>query len=1050
MKIAPVISFGFKRPIASFMAILTTLTLLAQGYEESGTERTYPVFPWPEGKKMAISLTFDDARPSQIDKGLPVLERYGVKATFYISPDRLIQRMDGWERAVALGHDIGNHSLVHPCTGNFAFARDKALEDYTLEQMGMELDSASRWIEEVLGITPVSFGYPCGQTYVGRGSQSRSYVPLVSAMFETGRTWMDEGPNDPVVCDLARLTGMELDGKQFDQVLALIEQARERGSWLILAGHEMDQGGLQTSLLATIDSICRYATDPENGIWIDHVSNVGRYVREQRGIPAHSAMLPYQNPVLPVASRIDDLVSRMTLEEKIGQLNMPCGYFSELGRTVQEKQEGSRKFVRGDLPGAIGPGGGFFTLPNNVLHEGPDQQARFMNELQTISMEHTRLKIPLLQTEEGTHGLMCAGATIFPEGPALGSTWNLDLVHKVYSTAAREARAVGIHQLFTLVIEPNRDPRLGRNQEGYSEDPFMCSSFAATIVNAVQGDDLSASDRVVAGLCHYPGQSQPVSGLERGAMEISERTLREVFLPPWEAGIKKGGALGVMATYPTIDGIPAHSSSKILTGILRGELGFEGLVLSEGNGVNTLVYTGLAESEKEAAAMVANAGMDVSISFNQGYFHEMIENVDEGRVSLETIDRSVRRVLEQKFRLGLFENPFVDPHQASKVSHTPENQELALEAAREGIVLLRNENGILPLHQGISSIAVIGPNADDERNQLGDYTSEVVLQEITTVLEGIEEKIGRKGVQYVKGCNVIGKELNEIEKAVKAAGKSDVAVVVLGENEWQRENHEGTSGEGYDVATLEITGLQKELIRRVHATGTPTIVVLINGRALATPWISENIPGIIEAWIPGEKGGKAVADILFGDVNPSGKLPVTIPRHAGQLPVYYNHKPSKSYWLEKGWGNSYADLEESSPLYEFGFGLSYTTFNYSNLDFSSHSIGPNGTITVTCEIRNTGERAGAEVVQLYIHDKLSSVVRPVKELKGFDKIVLEAGESKQVSFDLGFDELRMLDKAMNWMVEPGEFEVMIGSSSEDIRLKGAFQVVRSGEGSGSL
>lgn len=1027
--------------IAIFIGFITSLASLAQGYEVEGQELVAPEFNWPEGKKMAISLTFDDARLSQIDKGLPILDSHGVKATFYVSPELMIQRLDGWEMAVANGHDIGNHTLLHPCTGNFFWSREKALEDYTLVKMSNELDSASRFIKSVLGVNPVSFGYPCGQTYVGRAQQTRSYVPLVSAMFASGRTWMNEGPNDPERCDFGKLTGMELDGKSFDQILSLIETARESGSWLILAGHEMDEGGLQTSLLSTIDSLCSYASDPKNGIWIDNVANVASYVREQRSIPEHTGMLPYQNPVIPVERRINDLVSRMTLPEKIGQLNMPCGYFSELGVTAQEKQVESRKFAQGNLLDGIGPGGGFFTLPNHALQEGPAQQATFFNELQKIALEKTRLKIPLLQTEEGTHGLMCSGGTIFPEGPALGSTWNLDLIDRTYKAAAREARAVGIHQLFTLVIEPIRDPRLGRNQEAYSEDPFMCSEYAATIVKAVQGDDLTAGDKVIAGLCHYPGQSQPISGLERGAMEISERTLREVFLPPWEAGVKENGALGVMATYPTIDGIPAHASSDILTDMLRGELNFEGLVLSEGNGVNTLVYTGLAESEKEAAAMVARAGMDVSISFNQGYFHEMIENVNEGKVSIETIDRSVRRVLEQKFRLGLFENPFVDVEKASEVSHTPEHQKLALEVAREGIVLLKNENAILPVNKNIASIAVIGPNADDDLNQLGDYTSNVVLQEITTVLEGIEIKLGNAKINYVKGCDVIGEDSNEIENAVKAAKKSEVAVVVLGENEWQRSDKEGTSGEGYDVATLELTGLQKELVQKVHATGTPTIVVLINGRALAIPWIEENIPGIIEAWNPGEKGGEAVADILFGDVNPSGKLPVTFPRHAGQLPVYYNYKPSKRHWLEEGWGNSYADLKESSPLYEFGFGLSYTTFEYDKLTFSSKSIGKYGKTEVSCEIRNTGERTGAEIVQLYIHDKISSVVRPVQELKGFEKIELEPGETKMVSFEIGTDELKMMDKNLDWVVEPGEFEIMIGSSSEDIRLKGTFSVL---------
>ena len=415
-----------------------------------------------------------------------------------------------------------------------------------------------------------------------------------------------------------------------------------------------------------------------------------------------------------------------------------------------------------------------------------------------------------------------------------------------------------------------------------------------------------------------------------------------------------------MATYPTIDGIPIHSSSAVLTDMLRGELEFEGLVLSEGGGVNTMVYTGLAENLKEASAMAANAGMDVSISFSQGYLHEMTENIEEGKVSIKTIDRSVRRILEMKYRLGLFDNPFVDPERATEISHTEKSQKLALQVAREGIVLLKNEDRILPLSNKIKSIAVIGPNADDEKNQLGDYTSKVVLQDIVTVLDGINNKLGEDvQISYVKGCNVKGDELNEIDKAVEAARNAQIAVLVLGENEWQRDNKQGTDGEGHDVATLELTGKQKELARKVMASGTPTVVVLINGRALAIPWIDKNITAIVEAWIPGEKGGDAIADVLFGDYNPGGKLTVTFPRHAGQLPVYYNYKPSKLYWLEEGWGNSYADIDYK-PLYEFGHGLSYTTFEYAGLAISPESSGPYSQFHISAEIKNTGNRAGSE------------------------------------------------------------------------------------------
>jgi len=1036
-------SHFFKFRFLQSILLIFTFISLAQAQYGDNDQNQIPSdsdFHWPEGKRMAISLTFDDARLSQVDVGIPIFDKYGVKATFYVSPNSMMERLDGWKQAVKTGHEIGNHSMSHPCTGNFLWARNRALESMTLRDMAQEMNDANTVINEALGIVPVSFAFPCGQKFVGRGSALQSYIPLVSDIFISGRGWMDEGPNDPVFCDLAQLTGMESDNKSFEEIKALIDQAAENGVWLVLAGHEIGEPAFQTTWSSMLEELCEYASDPSNGIWLAPVGTIAEYVKDHPARKQLDKKVTYLDPTIPVDARVEDLLSRMTLTEKIGQLNMPCVYFSEWGRNIQEKMEGVKAFASGTFIEGIGPGGGFFTLPNNILQEGPVQQAHFHNELQKITLEKTRLKIPLLQVEEGTHGLMCSGATIFPEGHALGSTWNTDLISDVYTIAAREARAIGIHELFTLVIEPNRDPRLGRNIEGYSEDPYLCARFAETIVRAVQGDDISKNDKVVAGLCHFPGQSEPVGGLERGAMEISERTLREVFLPPWEAGIYKAGALGVMATYPTIDGVPVHSSYEILTEMLRHELGFDGIVLSEGNGVNTLIYTGMASDEKEAGAMAANAGMDVSISFGQGYLTEMYENVEEGKVSVATIDRSVKRVLKTKFMLGLFENPFVSPEKAQEIVHQTEHQEVALQAAREGIVLLKNEKDLLPLDKNIKSIAIIGPNADDIKNQLGDYTSLVVSQEITTILKGIKEKLDKNTrIEYVKGCNVIGDELNEIARAKSAAKKADVAIVVLGENEWQSAGKKGTTGEGYDVATLELTGLQKELIQAVYATKTPTIVVLINGRPLATPWIAENIPALIEAWCPGEKGGTAIADIIFGDYNPDGKLPVTIPRHVGQLPVYYNHKPSKSYWLEEGWGNSYADLN-NKPLWEFGYGLSYTNYQYSDLEISPEISDKAGSIQISLKVENTGEMEGSEIVQLYLRDIKSTVVRPVKELKGFKKVRLSPGEHAEITFKLNPEDLVLYDRNMKKVVEPGEFRVMLGSSSEKIHLEGTFEI----------
>jgi beta-glucosidase len=523
-------------------------------------------------------------------------------------------------------------------------------------------------------------------------------------------------------------------------------------------------------------------------------------------------------------------------------------------------------------------------------------------------------------------------------------------------------------------------------------------------------------------------------------MEISERMLREVFLPSWQMGIQRCGALGVMATYPAIDGVPTHASEKLLTKILRQEFGFDGLVLSEGGGIGTLVYEGLAATQKDAGALALAAGVDVGISYESGYMMDLLESVKEGKVATNLIDRAVRRILKQKFRLGLFEHPYVDTERAVKVVHQQSHQDLALQAAREGIVLLKNDHDLLPLAKSLDSIAVIGPNADEPRNQLGDYVPNVIPQHIITALEGIRKTVSpNTKVTYVKGCEVIGPGAEEIAQAKAAAAKAQVTIVVVGENERRAPRRTATDGEGFDAATLELTGSQEELVEAVQSTGTPTVVVLINGRALATRWIAEHVPAVIEAWLPGEKGGQALAEIIFGDVNPSGRLPVTVPRHAGQLPVYYNSKRSKEYWIKGGWGHPYVDLEPT-PLYPFGYGLSYTRFAYSNSRLSGNEIHPAESIEVSVDMRNTGSRPGAEVVQLYLQDVVSSVSRPVKELRGFRKVFLEPGKTQTCTFKLVPDDLALYDKDLHRVVEPGEFRVMVGASSDDIRLQGSFLV----------
>ena len=426
-----------------------------------------------------------------------------------------------------------------------------------------------------------------------------------------------------------------------------------------------------------------------------------------------SAVPAYLEPNQPVERRIDDLLARMTLKEKVGQLNLPCVYVDDLGKDIPTKLEACKRFAAGTYTNEIGPGSGFFTLADTILHEGTLQQANYFNDLQKIALTQTRLKIPLLEDEEGTHGAMFSGATVFPEGLSIGSTFDPDLAKSIYSASAQEARAVGIHMLSTLVMELDRDPRMGRNAEAYTEDPYLYSRLAESIVQGTQGDDVSAPDKVEAVLTDFPTQSEPVSGLERGAIELSERMLREDFLPPWKAGITKSGALGVMAGYPEIDDEPAHGSRKWMTEVLRQELGFQGLVESEGDGFATLIDEGIVATQKEAGALALRAGVDLNITYEPAYMAPLIQNVDEGRVPVSLVDLSVRRVLREKFRLGLFEHPYVDPQQALKIVHSQPHQDLALTAAREGIVLLKNEQNLLPLKKDLKSIAVIGPDADN-------------------------------------------------------------------------------------------------------------------------------------------------------------------------------------------------------------------------------------------------------------------------------------------------------------------------------------------------
>lgn len=755
----------------------------------------------------------------------------------------------------------------------------------------------------------------------------------------------------------------------------------------------------------------------------------------------------YLDPQQPIERRVDDLMSRMTLKEKVGQLNLPCVYVDQLGKTIPEKMVACKRFAAGTYTDEIGPGAGFFTLADTILHEGTEQQVNYFNELQKIALTQTRLKIPLLEDEEGTHGGMFSGATVFPEGLALGSTFDMPLLESIYAAAARESRAVGIHVLSTLVLELDRDPRMGRNEEGYTEDPYLGSRVAEAIVRGAQGPNVNAQDRVVALMTDFPTQSEPFGGLERGEITLSDRILREDVLPPWKSAITKNGALGVMAGYPEIEDVPAHASVKWMNDVLRQELGFKGIVTSEGEGFGTLIYEGIVPTQKQAGILALRAGVDLNITYEPAYMGPLIENVNEGRVPMELIDRAVRRVLELKFKLGLFEHPYVDLNRAKQVMHSQEHQNLALSAAREGIVLLKNEGNLLPLKKTLKSIAVIGPNANDAENLFGDYSAQVVLQHVSTILDGIKAKVSPAArVIYAKGCAVNDQDKSGFEKALQAVKSSEVAVVVVGEQS-RREGDDAknlpapTDGEGYDVASLDLTGVQEDLIEAIQATGKPVVLVLVNGRPLSTRWAAEHIPAILEAWEPGERGGEAVADVLFGDYNPSGRLAITIPRGVGQLPAYYNYKLSKSYWIDGGWTHTrgYVDMP-GSPLYPFGYGLSYTQFRYSNARVEPAEIRTEGTTRVSVDVENIGQRAGTETAQLYIRERFTPVATPVKQLRGFERVALEPGRKKTVTFALGPEDLQLLDQDMHWRVVPGTFDLMIGGSSAQVAAKATLEV----------
>ena len=855
---------------------------------------------------------------------------------------------------------------------------------------------------------------------------------------------------------------------------------------------------------------------------------------------AQKSKLPYRNPSVAIEQRVEDLLARMTIEEKIAQL-----------RCTLRKIEWGKNLTEAGI-GGVGPV--FRSL-------SAKEEAEKINELQKLALEKTKLGIPIILHDEALHGLVSNKATSFPQAIGLAATWDVDVMAKVATVIGKETKSRGVRQVLSPVVNIARDVRWGRVEETYGEDPYLQSRMAVAFCKSIEGEGvLTTPKHFIANVGDGGRDSYPVS--------LSERELREIYFPPFKAAFQEAKAWSVMASYNSVDGTPASSNKWLLTDVLRKEWGFKGFVVSDYGSVAGIKEKHfVAATPKDGAIKAVEAGLDMELPDIDFYGAPLLEAARDGSVSMKAVDEAVRNILRAKFHLGLFDQPYSDPQVALALNDAPEHRVLAREAARKAIVLLRNEKDALPLKKDLKSIAVIGPNANIVN--LGGYSG--FGMKMVSLLDGIKTKVGpMTTVLFEKGCEVgfaalpaiqpeflvpeggkpgdhglkgeyfknkdlAGKpDLVRIDKtidftwangspdstipsdefsarwtgklipsssgtysigvgsddgvrlwidgkllidswfdrgasldvvsmkleagrsydlkieyyentgwayaslvwdlkrtanpliqaAVEAAKQSNVAVVAVGI----------TEGEGYDRASLDLPGEQEALIRAVSETGTPTIVVLIDGSAVTMKSWIDNVAGIIEAWYPGEEGGNAIADVLFGDYNPGGKLPITFPRAIGQVPLYYNHKPS-------GRGDDYTGMS-GRPLFPFGFGLSYSTFTYTNLRLKPAKITPNGTVEASVDIQNTSDRRGEEVVQLYLHDNGASVTRPVKELRGFKRLVLNPGEKTTITFSLGKDDLGILDARLNFVVEPRTVEVLVGSSSDDIRVRSSVDIVK--------
>ena len=734
----------------------------------------------------------------------------------------------------------------------------------------------------------------------------------------------------------------------------------------------------------------------------------------------------YKDSAAPIERRIDDLLSRMTLEEKVGQMNQLVGieHFKQNSATMTA-EELATNTANAFYPGVTAEDIEKMTsdgLVSSFLHVLTIEEA---NHLQRLAME-SRLQIPLLIGIDAIHGnAKCKDNTVYPTNIGLASSFDVPMAYRIARETAAEMRAMNMHWTFNPNVEVARDGRWGRSGETFGEDPYLVTLLGEATTRGYQGH-LDAPCDVLACVKHFVGGSYSVNGTNGAPCDVSERTLREVFFPPFEASVRAGGAT-VMMSHNELNGIPCHTNRWLMQDILRRDWGFEGFVVSDWMDIEHCVdqhFT--AKDNKDAFLQSILAGMDMHMHGPE-WQEAVVELVREGKITEERIDESVRRILYTKFRLGLFEHPYVTEEERDSVIHDPVHKATALEATRNSIVLLKNESALLPLDAAkYKRVLVTGINADDQ-NIMGDWSELQPDDKVSTVLKGLRQISPDTQFEFVdQGWDPRNMSQAKVDEAVEKAKDCDLNIVCCGEYMMRFRWNDRTSGEDTDRDNLDLVGLQDELIRRINETGKPTILVIISGRPLSVNYAAGHVPAIINAWEPGQFGGQAIAEIIYGKVNPSAKLAMTMPRSAGQISTWYNHKASAFFHP--------VVCGQSTPLYPFGYGLSYTTYKYSDLRLSAATISPDGSMKATVTITNTGDRDGVEIAQMYLRDCVSSVARPVKELKGFERVALRAGESKDVTFDITPDRLAFYDIDMKRTVEPGDFEVMVGGSSEDAAL----------------